>query len=105
MSKKLIFSLVIFFPLISYSQDSKSPHSNLSNELFEKGVSMVVKGDLKNAIKTFKDIIDLDPKYAEAHRQLGIVYTELKDIEKAINSFNDLIKLKPKEEDAYWLLA
>ncbi len=47
----------------------------------------------------------LDPRFPEAHFQLGILYADGRDFGKAIGEFERAITLKPDFADAHYRLA
>jgi tetratricopeptide (TPR) repeat protein len=49
--------------------------------------------------------LQLDPKLAEAHVQLGIIYASGKNFEPAIAAFQKAIAIDPKLEEAHYRLA
>jgi tetratricopeptide (TPR) repeat protein len=49
--------------------------------------------------------IALDPNLADAHLQLGILYSERKDFPKAITSYQQAIAVNPRLEQAHYRLA
>jgi tetratricopeptide (TPR) repeat protein len=83
------------------SESSKNPfiiHSKIGKLLFDK------KQYLK-AILSFNKAIKLNPKYAEAIRNLGECYMELKQYNKAIPLLEKSIELKPNIDWAYFSLG
>ncbi len=57
-----------------------------------------VESLLKNAIR-------VDPKFAAAHLQLGILHSEQKDGPKAISDYQKAIEADPRMEEAHYRLA
>src|SRR5262249_22633030 len=51
--------------------------------------------DLKQAEKTLKKACLIDPKFAEAHRALGLVYLEMNERQKASSQYSYALDLKP----------
>ena len=49
--------------------------------------------------------IHLDPKFAEAYLQLGILHSEQKDYPKAISDYQRAIQANPKMQEAHYRLA
>jgi tetratricopeptide (TPR) repeat protein len=45
-----------------------------SSELYQKGAQLAVSGDLDGAIRAFKKVIDLSPRYCMGHYGLGKAY-------------------------------
>ena len=53
------------------------------------------------AIADYDKVIRLDPKYAAAYNNRGIVYQDKEDYDKAINSYDEAIRIDPKLAEAY----
>jgi len=74
---------------------------------FNIGALAVNDGKMQAAVDAFERAIDLNPKYAAAHRELGYTYKDLKDNQKAVEHFREYLKLNPKapekEELEAWL--
>ncbi len=49
--------------------------------------------------------VRLDPKLAQAHLQLGILYAERKDLPRAISSYQDAVRVDPQLVEAHYRLA
>jgi tetratricopeptide (TPR) repeat protein len=74
---------------------------------FNIGALAANEGKMQAAVDAFQRAIDLNPKYAAAHRELGYTYKDLNDKPKAVEHFNEYLKLNPKapekEELEAWL--
>lgn len=74
---------------------------------FNIGALAVNDGKMQAAVDAFQRAIELNPKYAAAHRELGYTYKDLNDKPKAVEHFNEYLKLNPKapekEELEAWL--
>ncbi|HYM06853.1 MAG TPA: tetratricopeptide repeat protein [Terriglobales bacterium] len=53
------------------------------------------KQDLKTAAQEYEDVIALDPRNAEAHARLGMVYQNAGDLSKAVGSLERALQLDP----------
>jgi tetratricopeptide (TPR) repeat protein len=53
------------------------------------------------AIADYDKVIRLDPKYAAAYNNRGIVYQDKREYDKAINSYDEAIRIDPKYAAAY----
>jgi len=58
--------------------------------------------DYQKALKNFTEAIKLDPLYAIAYGNRGIVYSKLGEYKKAIEDYNKAIELYPKYTKAYF---
>lgn len=58
-------------------------------------------GDLHSAAKMFEIAVKINPKYAEAHFNLGVILKALGRIDQAIRSYQKAISILPNYPDAY----
>ncbi|MDA8905989.1 sulfotransferase [Candidatus Thioglobus sp.] len=58
-------------------------------------------GQLEGAAKMFGAAVSINPKYAEAHFNLGVVLKELGQVDSAINSYRKAITFNKNYPDAY----
>lgn len=77
--------------------------------LYNMGVLYAGSGMYKEAEKSFLDLIRTDPRAADAHYNLGVIYDEhLGDRKKAAQHYRTYLKLDPSGADAekvkLWLL-
>src|SRR5260221_14230859 len=61
------------------------------------------KGDHDHAIADYTQAIRLDPNYASAYMERGIVYKRLKEYDRAVQDFSEAIRIKPENARAYLL--
>ncbi|NHK33096.1 MAG: hypothetical protein FK730_17235 [Asgard group archaeon] len=59
----------------------------MPNELIEKGLTEIKKGEISSAIITFKKLVKLFPKHARGHFYLANLYSIKDEKNKAIDSF------------------
>ncbi len=57
-------------------------------------------GNNSEALKVFEKLISLDPNYADAFYQLGIIYLGLNDNAKAKEYFQKFIEMDPENTNA-----
>ena len=62
-------------------------------------------GDAQPAEGLLDKTLQLNPAIADAHLQLGIIYSARKDFPKAIGAFEKAIKIDPRMEAAHYRLA
>jgi Flp pilus assembly protein TadD len=53
-----------------------------------------------DAVKAFKKAVEIDPKYAQAHRELGLALVQQGDFAGAVAQFNKYLELAPTASDA-----
>lgn len=63
------------------------------NEASKKEESPEAAKELQQAIDHYKRTLDLDPNFAMAYNNLGVIYTEQGDISQAIAMFEKAVKL------------
>lgn len=63
--------------------------------LFNKGIVYTRKGDLREAEKIFKKVIDLNPKFNGGWANLADVYRREKDTAKALETLEEGLKVLP----------
>ena len=56
--------------------------------------------DPQQVIAAFREAIRLDPEYAEAHNNLGLVLTQTDQTDEAIAAFREAVRLRPDYADA-----
>jgi tetratricopeptide (TPR) repeat protein len=118
-----IFLVLLIFVLTfaSASAQNESPESQKKGAYHnQKGLEYFKKGfyDLapnkkdkeaeqyyQQAIAEFKQAIDANPEYEEAHRNLARVYFIKKDFEKAAEQYKKVVTLRPSDIDAHVNLA
>jgi len=69
----------------------------------ERSESMMVESGLVESM--LNHAIRLDPKFAAAYVQLGILHSERKDYPRAISDYRQAIQADPKLEEAHFRLA
>ena len=62
-------------------------------------------GDLDGAIKAFKQAVEINPSFMEAHANLGGTYLGCKQIDAAVRELLWAIQLQPQEPWLYRTLA
>ena len=60
---------------------------------------------LESALAIFDRAVSLDPQYAEAHRNRGMVLDHLGRYEEAIAAFDKALRLNPQDAEAYFSKA
>jgi tetratricopeptide (TPR) repeat protein len=62
---------------------------------FQEGEKALAEGRFDEAAKAYEELSQLDPKTAEVHAKLGLIYYQLGRFAEAIPSFRQALKLKP----------
>jgi Flp pilus assembly protein TadD len=65
-------------------------------------IGAIAKNGDKNAeaIRAFKKAVEIDPKYAQAHRELGYALVQQGDFSGAVEHFKKYLELAPAGPDA-----
>lgn len=71
----------------------------------KRGNEFLAQGRLDDAVKCYRQAVDLNPDYAEGFLNLGFVLKEQKLYAEAEGCLKRAILLNPKLEDAYYLLG
>lgn len=104
MKKTMVW--VVLFALICFSAGlmaQAKPEKKLSKEatqLLKDCQTAFQAKDLAKAVELLKKVIVLEPDYAPAHYNLGIVENQAGNVDQAIIHVNEAIKLKPDYEQA-----
>lgn len=73
------------------------------NKLMQEGMEDLNRGDIPQAVKTFGDLIKLDPKDTRSYFVLVETYMRLKRYPDAIEVINAILSLEPDNGVAYYL--
>jgi tetratricopeptide (TPR) repeat protein len=92
-------------------QETEAPNGD-ARALFERGLDAYKHDRDEEAVEDFKQAVQLDPDFAEAHYRLGLAYNATKQTEEANKSFEQAVKVyekltkqDPKNSDAYYFLG
>ena len=72
---------------------------------FNSGVSRINGGDIEGAIKQFKTCLIIDPKRAEAYKNLAYAYTRSNNLDAAKNVYEEFLKVEPDNMETMQALA
>ena len=75
------------------------------NAILIKGVSLMRKGDLGNAAKSFNNLIAIDSTDNAAYDNLALCYLQQGNAEAGISYLNQAIKVNPDDIQAYYYLG
>jgi superkiller protein 3 len=68
--------------------------------LFNQGVHFYNQRETLKALQAYQKVLEVDPKYVEAHNNLGILYQEMGDWEKARKAYQAALEVNPHYEKA-----
>jgi ankyrin repeat protein len=72
-----------------------------AQEAAQRGMYHTLYDDYANAIEEYTQAINLDPHYADYHRDRGYAYKQSGQFELAINDLTESIRLDPDNANAY----
>lgn len=79
-----------------------SPENASPEDLVKRGEQLWKLTQYEEAITTYTQAIQINPKHAEAYYNRGIAYATLQRFEEAIADFNQAIQNNPKYAEAYF---
>jgi len=98
--------ILLLFTILLVSVLTTACINNLAiQELNNKAVAYMDKGDTETAICRLKSSLDLDAEIYETHYNLAIAYNNIKEYEKAITELQMVLQLKPDFFDAYYTIG
>jgi len=92
-------------PTQPVSGKSGSDKSMNADEVFKAGLQAWVRGDTKTALASYKRVLQANPAYAAAWRNIGLVYEKTGDKSSAHNAFQRYLQLAPGAGDAAGIRA
>jgi Flp pilus assembly protein TadD len=81
---------------ISFTEKSVTAQTEVER-LGERGAKKAAKGDYRRAISILNRVLELQPSYCPARRDLAMVYYELGNIETAKDHFVEVLRLNPRD--------
>jgi cellulose synthase operon protein C len=96
--------VLVFFIAALLTGCSRDPNVR-KQKFLESGNRYRDKGKLREAAIQYSNAIQVDPRFAEAHYQLGETYLKLKDFNRAGAEFSRTIDLTPDNYPAHLELA
>jgi tetratricopeptide (TPR) repeat protein len=66
---------------------------------YDRGIDLAAKGSFLDATVKFREAIELDPRFAEAHFNLGVAYQRIKANKKALDELREAVRLHPDDAD------
>ncbi len=92
-------SMKLWSDAIAKNQDEKLP--GVARAYNNRGSANLEAGDLKSAQEDFSKAFALNPKYPEAHLNIGIIHFRQKNFAEALQYYNQAIALRPNLNEAY----
>jgi tetratricopeptide (TPR) repeat protein len=76
-----------------------APKKESACSLVDHGNLLLAEGKHEKALKIYQDALSINPEYARAHYNIGVVFERTGDKARAIDSFQRSLSIEP--EDAY----
>jgi len=73
--------------------------------LADRAVKRANEGNYEKAIGIYKRVLELQPSFHEARRDLAMAYMEIGDVENATNHLIEVLRLDPKDAWSWVVLA
>ena len=104
----LIFLLTIFFYCLSCVNNPLWCDELLKKQAHQyrkEGFQAQLKGNYSDAVSSYEKAIELNPAYAVAYNDLGVVYEKMDLLDKAEASYKKAIEIDPHYASTYTNLA
>ena len=89
--------------VISYPGEADTKREEAAR-LAARAMNRAREGDYKKAIGIYKRVLELQPSFHDARRDLAMAYMELGDVENATNHLIGVLRLDPKEAGSWVVL-
>src|SRR6266542_5172226 len=90
--------------VISYPEEADTKR-NEAARLAGRAVKWAGEGDYEKAIGIYKRVLELQPSFHAARRDLAMAYMELGDVENATNHLIEVLRLDPKDAWSWVVLG
>ncbi|MCD6153554.1 MAG: tetratricopeptide repeat protein, partial [Syntrophobacterales bacterium] len=67
--------------------------------LNSNGEDLFAKGDVESALNAFTETIEINPNFATAHNNLGVLYWQTGEVQKAVDHFARALEIDPNDRD------
>src|SRR5436309_3680481 len=91
--------VVISFP------EEPDANKEEARRLADRAVKRASEGNYEKAIGIYKRVLDLQPSFHSARRDLAMDYMEMGDVENATNHLIEVLRLDPKDAWSWVVLA
>ena len=90
--------------VISYPEEADAKKDE-ARRLADRAVKRAKEGSYEKAIGLYKRVLELQPSFHAARRDLAMVYVEVGDVESATNHLIEVLRLDPKDAWSWVVLA
>jgi tetratricopeptide (TPR) repeat protein len=77
------------------------PAQPTAADLYLQGVQLAIEGKNQEALNVLNQSLKINPNYAEAYAERGLVYSDLKDYKAALENYNQALRLDSKDWHVY----
>jgi tetratricopeptide (TPR) repeat protein len=90
--------------VISYPEEADAKRVE-AGRLADRAVKRASEGNYQKAIEIYKRVLELQPSFHAARRDLAMAYMELGDVENATNHLIEVLRLDPKDAWSWVVLG
>ncbi len=90
--------------VISYPEEADAKREEAAR-LAARAVKHASEGNYKKAIDIYKRVLELQPSFHAARRDLAMAYMEIGDVENATNHLIEVLRLDPKDAWSWVVLG
>jgi len=90
--------------VISYPEEADAKKEE-ARRLADRAVKRAKEGNYEKAIGIYKRVLELQPSFHSARRDLAMAYVEVGDVENATNHLIEVLRLDPKDAWSWVVLA
>jgi len=101
MTRNLLLSALILFPLWTISQPNPTIRSFRAEKLYLDGLKKFQQRQFYDAIETFDEVVELNSEHPNVYEARGDAYYQLKDYQKALDNYVEAIDLDPDNSNLW----
>ena len=90
--------------VISFAEEPDAKKEE-ARRLADRAVKRASEGNYEKAIGIYKRVLELQPSFHSARRDLAMAYVEVGDVESATNHLIEVLRLDPKDAWSWVVLA
>ena len=85
----------------SSADNPKLTPSQIADVQYSMARSLEMRGDIKQAMAAYHEVLKHDPRRADAHVRLATIHAKLSHFDEAIVSFQKALSMKPGDADLF----